>query len=391
MADSFTQNGLTVSTNTELIAQLENDFKSIYGNNINLGQNSPDGQLLNIFAQGGTDIRELITQIYTSFDPDSASGRVLDERCAINNVYRKSGTRTTVNITIVTDRAVHLEGASEDFLSGYTIQDNAGTKFVLSNSVDLPSGTNTNIEFQSQEIGAVETTPNTITTPVTIVLGVVSVTNPTVGTTGINEETDSQLKIRRRQSLSIGSTGYLNGLEASLKQLEGMNDARVYENVTDTTDSDGIPGHAIWVVVDGGYAADIADTIYKKRSAGCNMRGSQTYTIITSSSQNFVAKWDNYIPQNLYIKFNIQKTTPTATFNTTLISNYIMDHIKLTIGDGANTSDITTLAQEAIDVNGGNGVALNVLISTNNSTWVEYVSPVVATKPSVVSVTPTVL
>lgn len=393
MADSFTENGLTVSTNTELVSQLENDFRAIYGNDVNLGQNSPDGQLLNIFAQGGTDIRELITQIYTSFDPDTASGRILDERCAINNVYRKNGTRTTVNITIVTDRAVHLDGASEDFQSGYTIQDNAGTKFVLSNSVDLPAGTNTDIEFQSQEIGAVETTPNTITTPVTVVLGVVSVTNPTAGTTGVNEETDAQLKIRRRQSLSIGATGYLNGLQASLSQLEGMVDVKVYENITDTT-ADTIPPHSIWVVVDGGTAADIADTIYKKRSAGCGMKGSQSYTILTPSGQNFVAKWDNKITKALSIKFNIQKTLATATFDTSAIAQYISDNLSFGIGEGANTSDITTLAQQAIDTNGGNGVALNVLISDNNgTTWVEYVAPTIATKITVAksNITPTVL
>ena len=393
MADSFTENGLTVASNPELVSQLENDFKTIYGDDINIEQNSPDGQLINIFAQGGTDIRELITQLYDSFDPDSASGRVLDERCAINNVYRKGGTRTTVNITIVTDRAVHLDGASEDFLSGYTIQDDAGTKFVLSNSVDLPAGTNTNIEFQSQEIGAVETTPNTITTPVEVVLGVISVTNPTAGSTGVNEETDAQLKIRRRQSLSIGSTGYLNGLQASLSQLEGMVDVKVYENIKDTP-ADTIPPHSIWVVVDGGTAEDIADTIYKKRSAGCGMKGSQTYTIITPSGQNFVAKWDNKLTKALSIKFNIQKTLSTATFDTNAIAQYMADHLSFGIGEGADTSDITTMAQEAINANGGNGVALNVLISDNGGTsWVEYVAPTIATKITVAkaNITPTVL
>lgn len=393
MADSFTSEGLTVSTLNELVSQLENDFRTIYGNDINLGQNSPDGQLLNIFAQGGIDLRELLLQLYNSFDPDSASGRVLDERCAINNVYRKGGTRTTVNITIVTDRAVHLDGASEDFQSGYTIQDNAGTKFVLSNSVDLPAGTNTDIEFQSQEIGAVETTPNTITTPVTVVLGVVSVTNPTAGSTGVNEETDAQLKIRRRQSLSIGSTGYLNGLQASLSQLEGMVDVKVYENITDTT-ADTIPPHSIWVVVDGGVAEDIADTIFKKRSAGCGMKGSQTYTIITPSGQNFVAKWDNKLTKALSIKFNIQKTLSTATFDTNAIAQYMADHLSFGIGEGADTSDVTTMAQEAINANGGNGVALNVLISDNGgTTWVEYIAPTIATKITVAkaNITPTVL
>lgn len=395
MADSFTSNGLTVATLNELVAQLESDFQTIYGTDINIDQNSPDGQLINIFAQGGSDIRSLLYQIYNSFDPDYATGRILDARCAINNIFRKSGTYTTVDITIVTDRSVELQGidGNEEDAVGYTIQDNAGNQFVLLNSQTLVSGTNTGITFRAKEIGAVETTPNTITTPVTIVLGVVSVNNPTAGTTGINEETDTQLKIRRRQSVSIGSTGYLNGLQASLQQLEGMNDARVYENSTGST-VDTIPPYSIWVVVDGGSAADIADTIYKKRSAGCNMKGSQTYTIITPSSQNFIAKWDNRSTKSLSIKFNIQKTLSTATFDLDKIKQYMADNLSFSIGEGANTSDITTMAQQAIDANGGNGVALNVLISDDNgSTWVEYVAPTIATKITVAKtdITPTVL
>lgn len=396
MADSFTSNGLTVATLNELVGQLENDFQAIYGPDINIGQNSPDGQLINIFAQGGIDIRELLMQLYNSFDPDTASGRILDERCAINNVFRKSGTFTTVGITIVTDRTVTLDGVDGNYndteATGYTIQDNAGNEFVLVNTQTLVAGTHTNIAFRAKEIGAVETLPNTITTPVTVVLGVISVNNPNAGTTGVEEETDTQLKIRRRQSVSIGSTCYLNGLQCSLQQLEGMIDAKVYENVTDTTDSDSIPGHSIWVVVDGGNPADIGDTIFKKRSAGCGMKGSQSYTILTPSGQNFVAKWDNCTKTSVSVKFNIQKTLATAIFNTTAIANYIINNSNFGIGEGAGTSSITTLAQEAIDVNGGNGVALNVLISNNGgSTWVEYIQPVNGTKLVVSSVAPTVL
>ena len=395
MADSFTPNGLTVSTLNELVNQLENDFKTIYGNDINVGQNSPDGQLINIFAQGGTDCRELISQLYTSFDPDMASGRILDQRCAINNVFRKGGTFTEVDITIVTDRTVELEGVDENYNDpeavGYTIQDDAGNQFVLATSQTLTSGTNTGVRFRAKEVGAVETIANTITTPVTVVLGVISVNNPAKGTTGVDEETDAQLKIRRRQSLSIGASGYLNGLQASLSQLDGVTGAKVYENYTNSTDADGIPAHCIWCVVDGGSSADIADTIFKKRSAGCDMYGSLSYTIITPSGRNFVAKWSNSTSQNLYIKFNIQKTLSTATFDTTKIANYVSSHLSFGIGEGANTSDITAIAQEAIDANGGYGVAVGVLISTDNSNWVEYVAPVTATKLSIASVVPTVL
>lgn len=394
MTDVLNSNGLQVSTNTELVDQLTNDFKEIYGSDISVEQNSPDGQIINIFAQGGTDVRELLVQLYNSFDPDNCSGRLLDERCAINNIFRKAGTFTTVLITIVTDRTVTLDGVDDNYndpsATGYTIQDNAGNQFVLVNTQTFSAGTHTAL-FRAKELGAVETSIGTITTPVTIVLGVVSVNNPVAATTGENEETDAELKIRRRQSVAIGSSGYLNGLLASVLQLDGVTDAALYENYTGSTDANGTPAHCMWLVVEGGTPSDIADVIYKKKSAGCNMRGDVTYDITTVSRQTFTAKWDEPTAQALYIKFDIQPTISPVTFDEAAIKDYIEDAVKYRIGDGAETASLTTIAQAAIDANGGNGIAVNVLISTDNDNWVEYIAPVVATKLGITDIDITVL
>lgn len=394
MTDVLDSNGLQVSSNAELVSQLTSDFQNIYGSDINVEQNSPDGQMINIFAQGGTDVRELLVQLYNSFDPDNCSGRVLDERCAINNIFRKSGTFTTVLITLVTDRNITLQGVDANYNDpsaiGYTIQDNAGNQFVLVNTQTFAAGTHTAL-FRAKEIGAVETAIGTITTPVTIVLGVVSVNNPIAATTGENEETEAELKIRRRQSVAISSSGYLNGILASVLQLDGVTDAAAYENYTNVTDANGTPAHCLWLVVEGGSASDIADVIYKKKPAGTNMRGNITYNITTVSRQTFTAAWDEPTPQGLYVKFNIQPKVAGIVFDETAIKNYILNHITYKIGDGAETSTLTTIAQLAIDSNGGNGVAVNVLISTDNQNWVEYVSPMVAIKLGITDISITVL
>lgn len=394
MTDVVDSNGLQVSSNTELVSQLTTSFQSIYGNDINVDQNSPDGQMINIFAQGGTDIRELLVQLYNSFDPDNCSGRLLDERCALNNIFRKAGTFTTVLITLVTDRSVTLQGVDANYndpsATGYTIQDNAGNQFVLVNTQTFAAGTHTAL-FRAKEIGAVETSIGTITTPVTIVLGVVSVNNPVSATTGENEETDAELKIRRRQSVSISSSGYLNGILASVLQLDGVTDAAAYENYTNVTDTNGTPAHCLWLVVEGGSAADIAEVLYKKKPAGTNMRGDITYNITTVSRQTFTAAWDEPTAAPLYIKFNIQPTVTGVVFDEDAIKDFILDSVKYKIGDGAETSTLTTIAQMAIDANGGNGVAVNVLISTDNINWVEYIAPVVATKLGITDIAITVL
>lgn len=391
MSDSFDENGLQTATAPELLESLQTAFKEIYGDDVLLDSSTPDGQWLNILVQKGIDVRGLLMQLYNSFNPDNAQGAVLDQRCAINNVFRKSGTFTTVNISITTDRSLTLQGVDEEYnnpeATGFTVQDNEGNRFVMVNTQTLSAGT-TSVLFRSETLGKVVVLPDTITTPVTIVLGVLSVNNPTAATAiGTDEEIDKDLRVRRRQSVAISSYGYLNGLQAALLQLDGVNDAKVYENYTSSTDANDIPAHCIWVVMDGGSSADIANTIYEKKSVGCDMKGDITYTITTPALTQFIAKWDEADVTPLYIKFTIQPATSGITFDTTAIETYMDSNLSFKIGEAAETSTITTLAQEAIDSVGGQGYAVDVLISSDNENWVEYLAPVVATRYSISDIT----
>lgn len=391
MSDSFDENGLQTATAPELRTELETAFRNIYGNDIVLDSSTPDGQLINILVQKGVDIRGLISQLYNSFNPDNTQGSLLDQRCAINNVFRKAGDFTTVNIDITTNTTVTLQGVDSNYnnpeATGYTIQDNEGNRFVLVNTQTLTAGT-TRVLFRAENLGNVIVLPNTITTPVTIVLGVVSVNNPTVANSvGSDEELDADLKVRRRQSVSIASFGYLNGLEASLLQLDGVTDAKVYENYTDTTDANGTPAHCIWVVMDGGSAQDIANVIYSKKCPGTNMRGDISYTITTPAQTQFVAKWDEADVTPLYIKFDIKPVVIGTTFDTDGIKEYIESNLEYKIGEYAETASVTKVAQEAIDSVGGQGYAVNVLISDDNSNWVEFLDPIVASRYAISDIT----
>ena len=78
MTNAVTSTGLITESLTEIITILEDGFKSIYGSDINLNSNSPDAQMINLFAQAKVDLLECISQVYASFDPDQASGSVLD-------------------------------------------------------------------------------------------------------------------------------------------------------------------------------------------------------------------------------------------------------------------------------------------------------------------------
>src|ERR1019366_2989931 len=141
----------------------------IYGADVNIDQNSPDGQWINIFALAKQNVLEMLVQIYNSKDPDQAVGIDLDAVSQLCGITRQGGTYTQVNVLINTSAALNLSG--QDTSTPYTVQDANGNQYQLIISASLVLGNNT-LAFQSVNIGAVQCLANTLTTPVTVVAGV---------------------------------------------------------------------------------------------------------------------------------------------------------------------------------------------------------------------------
>jgi hypothetical protein len=350
MPNIIDANGLQTATRAELVTFYTTAFQTIYGVDINLASDTPDGQMMNIWIQAVLDLQDLLTQINAQFDPDQATGVLLDQRVGINGIQRQAGTFTITNVDLV----INLAPAQTATLSGldsaedpYTVSDNAGTQWVLITSVVVSvSGTYT-YAFRAALPGATLTIPGTITNPVTIVLGVDTINNPTTYTTlGINEESDAQLKIRRQKSVSLSSQGYLAGLLAALENINGVIDAFVYENTTSTTDVNGVPGHSIWVIINGtAPAVDIATAIYQKRNAGCGMFGSVSYTITQVDGSPFIILWDVVTPVPLYIKFTATSLDGINPPNIAGIRSGLVTSFAPGVAAQVNVNDLSTEVQ----------------------------------------------
>lgn len=306
-------NGLTTQTRDEITADLIAQFQAIYGADISVEANSPDGQMIGIFTQAKLDMLDTIIQVYNSFSPERATGIPLDQRCAINGVVRRGATYTRVPITVVTDRVVVLPGVDTS-TTPFTISDLSGNEFQLETTTTASSGSNI-LTFQAKTAGAITTALNTITTMSTIMLGVVSVNNPTSNLqNGIDEESDVELRIRRQASVALASTGYLSGLIGALKAIDTVLDAVVFENTTGVTDSNLIPGHSIWAIVDAPVTDDlkaaVAEAIYAKRNAGCGMKGDIDEDVTQADGTPFTVSFDSPIDLKLYIKMTLESMNP---------------------------------------------------------------------------------
>ena len=347
MPNVFDENGLEIATLTEIVADLTTEFQNIYGSDINLSSDSPDGQLLNIFAQTIIDVLELIQEVNSSFDPGQAAGNILDQRVAINGIQRQAGTYTVTPVTVVTSASVNLYGVDQTAEPIYTVADAAGNEYQLQTTVlGLSVGSNI-LTFQASLPGSIAPTENTITVPVTIVLGVTSVNNPSTYTTlGVDEETDAALRIRRQRSVSLASQGYLSGLLAALENINGVSSAYVYENTTGSTDADGVPGHSIWAIVSGsGADADIANAIYTKRNAGCGMYGNESYDVTQVDGSIFTVFWDEVVSVNLFIQFTATSIDGVAVPDIAGIITGLVSNLTPTVYETIDINEVATDVQ----------------------------------------------
>lgn len=70
---------------------------------------------------------------------------------------------------------------------------------------------------------------------------------------------------------------------ALLQNVDGIMEAKVFENDTDDVDDYGLPPHSIEAVVYGGLDSDIAQIIYKELGAGIQTTGQKVIEVITAS------------------------------------------------------------------------------------------------------------
>lgn len=269
MTLEFTATGLTIQTYDEIVAELEAAYRAIYGADINLDADSPDGQRVGIEAKARLDLQAYALSLYNQLDPDLAVGESLNKLLKLAGITRQVPAQSTVTLTVTCDRVLNLP-------DGYAVLDDLGQTWVTTAIVPCVIGANA-VAMVSEEFGAIEASIGTITEPATIIIGVTSVTNAAAATAGTDEEKDPEVRVRRNKSLQNPATSTLGGLFSVLGNLAGVTDLATYENDTSTDDATlPLNANSIWCVVEGGAEAGIIEAIAKNKTGGTGIKGAVT-------------------------------------------------------------------------------------------------------------------
>lgn len=167
---TLTEEGIKIERLDSIVSTLENGLRQIYGQNIDLSPNTPDGQVVGLLAQIRMDFEELAENVYRQLDPDVATGAWLEQRVAYAGLMRRGANYSYL-------RSVVLTGEPNTRLySGIVVSDTHKVRWVLVSDVTLDSNGSARADFRSEQLGAFNLAKNTNLTIETITLGLISAT-----------------------------------------------------------------------------------------------------------------------------------------------------------------------------------------------------------------------
>ena len=301
-------------------------FQGIFGQDIYVDPDSQDGQHLAILSSAVNDANAMAVEVYNSFSPSSGRGAGLSSTVKINGIRRRVASFSTVDLLIT--------GQAGTTIADGVATDSNGNRWALPASVTIPPDGDIVVTSTAKSLGAIAAAANTITTIGTPTRGWQTVTNPAVATPGAPVENDAQLRIRQSVSTAIPSLTVFEGTMGAVASIVGVSRYRGYENDADATDSDGIPGHTISLVVDGGDAQAIGEAIAAKKSPGTGTFGTTSVDVIDEYGVTRAIKF--FRPTSVAIKAEIT-LTPRQGYSAAIaaqIKQSVVDYINaIRIGD----------------------------------------------------------
>ena len=337
LAAQITATGIVVPSYVDILASLQATYRGIYGSDVYLSADSQDGQMLAIFAMAINDANQMAAGVYNAFSPATAQGAGLSSVVKINGLARLSPSNSTADLTIV--------GVAGTEINNGLVGDGLGNQWLLPALVTVPPSGLIVVTATATAQGAILAPANTINKIMTPTLGWQTVTNVAAATPGEPVESDAALRSRQSVSTALAAQTPLDSIVAAVANLPGVTRYQPYENSTGVTDANGIPGHSISLVIEGGDAVQIATAIALKKNPGTGTYGSTTEIIIDPlgipNQINF------YRPTDVRIIVDITIKALTGYVSTTGVAlvQAIVDEINaLPIGEKVYLSKIYTPA-----------------------------------------------
>lgn len=379
MSLAFNDEGISIDELQDIVARLENGYRNIYGNDIVLDQDTPDGQRIGIESSLYHDMQLFAQWLYSQMDPDLNSGDMQQVIGKLSNTFLLPATQSQRDLVINMEYAATLP-------EGYTLTDQSNQQWYLDSDVNVVAGDN-NVTFLSVLWGDITGYAGDTFTQSTPENGVLSITANVDAITGRNEETPEEFRTRRQRSTQNPSQGTVGSIYAKLAQLNGVTDIAVYDNgsnqfdtltastnqfLVDNNEPVSIEPHTIWAVVEGGSLDDIGEVLAKHNLGNSKGDLQVTYTETLTSPNGNEVTYTTYNqvdrPEciDLYVRLTATQTITGAAVDEAAIQNKLAA-TQFNIGQYIQAAELSDRAY----IDNYNYILSDLEISLDGVTWTD--------------------
>ena len=274
---SFTANGFVVPAESAVVTGLDADWNAAFGSNLNTAPATPQGQLIASQAAIIGDSNDQQVALFNGVDPAYAYGRMQD---AIGRIYfmtRDPAQPTVLQVTCVGLVGVQITGSA-------LIADPSGNQYICTSPSAIPASGTITLSFAAVNAG-----PLAVPSSVAIYQSIPGWNTATLvsGVVGNAVESRAAFEMRRQNSVAANGAGFLPAIAGAVAAVSGVLDYYVTENDTGSPVTVGgvtLAANSLYVCVEGGASAAVAQAIWTKKNPGCAYTGNTSVTVYDTNS-----------------------------------------------------------------------------------------------------------
>lgn len=298
--------GVIVPDTADILSETEQEWKTVLGEDLDVNPETPQGMLI---AQETAVRAEMVANnaaIANQINPNVAGGIFLDDIWALTGGRRRSATYTTVY-------GVELTGAPGAVIPSGSRRklSTTGDIFELLSTVILDKNGAGVGTFQALEAGPIAAPAGSLTVPVSgyTSVGWETSDNPSAGVTGQAEQSDISARRERRLTLALQGRSIAEALYSNVQAIDTVNSLSFRENYESTTqviDGISLAPHSVWACVDGGGDLEIAQALYRSKTAGAGWNGAISVEVKDQySGQTSTVKFDRPVEVPVMARFTV--------------------------------------------------------------------------------------
>ena len=347
----LTATGITIKSVDDILADIEAEQLANIDSQLNLGPDDVLGQLNGIMAASVAEVWELLEEIYHSAYADTASGQSLSYVAALTGAIRRVATKAEVRVTLTGTSGMTVPAGTRGYPEG-----DPDSLFETIAPIVLTGGAAAGQIMYAVTVGKSTVAGNsetlTITTPVSGLVSIITET-PDALNPGLDAETDSELRLRREQSLALAGASTIEAIRAEMLTVAGVDSCTVFENTEGDTDANGLPPYSIEVLVSNINAPsydteEVVQQIWNSKPAGTPTYGALSDDATDSQGNLRTVYYSEPTPVRLYVIVNLTPRTDGTYIGNANVEQAIVDWAEknLQVGQSVYASDLINVVAD---------------------------------------------